>query len=444
MQAGTDTRHSALDTRHSFRVLVIAENCNPEWTSVPLVGWSHYQAIARVCRTHLVTQIRNRDALVRTGLVEGRDFTSIDSEKVAGPAHWIGEKLRGGSGKGWTTKMLFNRFGRVYFERLIRRQFLPRLRAGEFDVVHQITPLSPTLPARFAGVCKSVGVPFVWGPLNGGLPWPSGFESAMRQEREFLSKFRGLYRWLPGYAASRRNASAILIGSRATWDQMPAKYREKCLYLPENAIDPARFSTPRTRVASKPIRIVFLGRLVPYKGADILIEAATPLLRSGDVTIDLIGDGPQAADLKSQVAADNLPGVTFVGQVPHDQLQQRLVGYDVLGFPSIREFGGAVALEAMALGVVPIVPKYGGLGELVTDDTGWRVPMGTRSELVKRFGAVLKSIVDEPGLLKDRSIQAMRRAREQFTWDAKAQADLKVYRWVTGQGVKPAYSMAAG
>ena len=443
MDTHSDIRQSAGGNRQ-FRVLVIAENCNPEWTSVPLVGWSHYQALARVCQTHLVTQIRNRDALLRAGLIEGRDFTAIDSEKVAGPAHWIGEKLRGGSGKGWTTKMLFNRFGRVYFERLMRRQFEPRLRAGEFDVVHQITPLSPTLPARMASVCRRTGVPFVWGPLNGGLPWPKGFEAAMRQERELLSKFRGLYRWLPGYAASRRNASAILIGSRATFEQMPAKYHGKCLYLPENAIDPARFSVTRTRQPGRPIRVVFLGRLVPYKGADLLIDAVEPLLRAGSLTVDFIGDGPQADELKTRVAGSRLPGVTFVGHVPHDQLQMRLATYDVLGFPSIREFGGAVALEAMALGVVPVVPNYGGLGELVTDETGSRVPMGTRAELVDRFRAAFEAIVNDPAQLVPKAERAIRRAREQFTWDAKAAADLEVYEWVTGRRPKPKWEPAKG
>ena len=434
--------HSALRTPHSPRVLIIAEECNPEWTSVPLVGWSHYQAIARLTPTHLVTQIRNRDAIVRAGLVEGIDFTAIDSEKVAGPAVRFGDWVSGGAGKGWTTKMVFNRFGRVYFERLLWKQFGPRLKAGEFDVVHQLTPLSPTLPAKLSTRCKKVGVPFVWGPLNGGLPWPKGFSKAMRNEREWLSKVRGVHKLLPGYRSTRRDASAILIASTSTWSEMPGKFMEKCLYLPENAIDPARFSMTRTRIATKPIRIVFLGRIVPYKGLDILIDAAEPLLRSGEVTIDVIGDGPQKEDLKSQISNLKLESaVTFLGHVGHDTLQQQLSIYDVLGFPSIREFGGAVALEAMALGVVPIVPDYGGLGELVTDATGWRIKMGTRDELVTRFRSTLESIVADPMQVEARSPRAIRRAREQFTWDAKAAKVLEVYEWVLRRREKPTFPM---
>ncbi len=87
--------------------------------------------------------------------------------------------------------------------------------------------------------------------------------------------------------------------------------------------------------------------------------------------------------LRCQVAKEQLDeGINLVGWIPHGQLQNRLLEADVLAFPSIREFGGGVVLEAMACGVVPIVVDYAGPGELVTDATGFRISMGSREQIV--------------------------------------------------------------
>ena len=438
--------HCCADSLHMrHRTLVIAEACNPEWVSVPLVGWSHYAAIARVADAHLVTQIRNRPALLRAGLTEGEDFTAIDSEAVVGPINKLSTKLRGGTGKGWTTKMALLAVSQPYFDHQVWKSFGGRIRAKEFDVVHQLTPVSPTLPARLAGKCKKAGVPFVWGPLNGGVPWPKGFDSARRREREWLSYVRDAYKLIPGYRSARESAAALLIGSRDTWRQMPAKYHGKCLYLPENAIDPAKFSTSTAdrpaAAESDPVRAIFVGRLVAYKGPDLLLEAAAELLKSGRLALDVVGDGPLMPDLRRRVEQGGLKNVTLHGWVEHAKVQEHLARAHLMPFPSIREFGGGVALEAMALGVVPIVPDYGGLGELVTDGTGWLVPMADRPTLVGRFREILTAAVESPGLIDAKSGPAKTRALGQFTWDAKAAQTVKVYDWVAGRRGKPDFPM---
>ena len=421
------------------RVLLMAASCNPEWVSSPLVGWSIADALRALVDAHLVTHVRNRDAILRAGLREGKDFTAIDSEAVARHAYTLATKLRGGEATGWTIWSALNSLTYPHFERLVWDRFGPRVRAGEFDLVHRITPMSPTTPSTVAARVRAAGVPFVVGPWAGGLPWPKGFDAERRREREYLSYVRDAHRLLPGYHATRRHASAIFLASREGFRQMPWSYRAKCFYLPENAIDPARFTKQRTRKARQPIRALFLGRLVPYKGADMLLNAAAPLVRAGAMTVDVVGDGVQMSELRALVERENIAhGVRLAGWVDHKKVQDWLADADLFTFPSIREFGGAVALEAMAVGLVPAVVDYGGLGELVTPKTGFLLPLGTRPQIVERLRSLLTHLCEHPEEIDAKSPAAMRRAREQFVWPAKARQIVQVYDWVLGRrGEKP-------
>jgi glycosyltransferase involved in cell wall biosynthesis len=417
----------------AVRVLLIAEEANPEWVSVPLVGWSHSRALARAVGGHIVTQVRNREAFLRARVPES-EFTAIDSEAVARRVYRLASALRGGSGKGWTTNTALSAVSYMYFERLLWQQFGRRIVAREFDVVHRVTPLSPTIPSPIAARCARAGVPFVLGPLNGGVPWPRGFDSARRREREWLSYVRGAYRWIPGYRATRRHAAAIIVGSLDTLAQMPGWCRARCVYIPENAVEPDRFPRVERPAPGRPLRVAFVGRLVPYKGADMLVEAAAPLVRAGAVSLDIIGDGPEMPAIREQVQREGIgQGVQLRGWIEHAQVREGLSRADVFGFPSIREFGGGVVLEAMALGVVPVVMDYGGPGELVTERTGFRVPMGPRGSIVAALRAVLQGLVEEPGGLREIGRRAQERVASLFTWEAKAAQVAQVYDWVLGR-----------
>lgn len=404
-----------------IRALVIAEAANPEWVSVPLVGWSLAAALRDIADVHIVTQIRNRDAFLRAGLVEGTDFTAIDSEAVAAPLWRLAEKLRMGKGVGWTTMAAISALGYGYFERMIWRRFGPAIRAGEYDIVHRVTPLSPTANSPLAAKCARVGVPFILGPLNGGVPWPRGFDAERRREREWLSYVRGLYKLRPGRGAMLKAAAAIICGSMHTLGEIPARHRARTVWLPENGIDPTRFTMTAAQPGTLPLRGCFIGRLVPYKGADMAIQAALPLLRDGTLTLDIIGDGPQRSALEALVAAEGIAGaVTFHGWLDHAEVQQVAVCSQLLVFPSVREFGGGVVLEAMALGIVPVVMDYAGPGELVGDETGWRIPMGSRAEVVAALRAGLLAIAADPSVLPAKAAAAKARAMGSFTWPVKA------------------------
>jgi glycosyltransferase involved in cell wall biosynthesis len=422
------------------RVLLIAEAANPEWVSVPLVGWSLAKALLAGGGVHVVTQVRNRGALERAGWVEGREFTAIDSEAVARPLWRLDQALRKATGAGFTLTTALGALPYAYFERLVWKRFGADLAARRFDLVHRVTPLSPTTPSPIARRLRRAGVPFVWGPINGGVAWPKGFGGVARAEGDWLSYVREAHRLLPGYASTRRDAAAILVASRATWEQL-AGHHERCVYVPENAVDPERFA-PCAREEGGPLRIAFVGRLVPYKGADMLLEAAAPLVRSGAATIDVLGEGPQRAALEGLAAREGLgAGITFAGWLPQAALVERLARAHVLGFPSIREFGGGVVLEAMALGVVPVVVDYAGPAELVTPETGIAVPLGPRAAIVAGVRRALEQLAADPAARARRAAAGRRRVLAHFTWSAKAAQVRAVWSWALGTAPKPDFSM---
>jgi glycosyltransferase involved in cell wall biosynthesis len=410
------------------RILLIAEAANPEWTSVPLIGWSLSQALREIADIHLVTHVRNRDAVLRAGLVKGRDVTIIDNEKIAAPVWKMASSLRGGEGRGWTTMVAFSSLSYYVFEKKIWQHFKDRLAAGEFDLVHRVTPLSPTHQSLIARRLHRLGVPFIVGPLNGGVPWPRHFTHRQHAEREWLSHIRGVYRLMPGYRSMLQYSSAIVAGSRHTCDDMPDWARDKCVYIPENAVDPKRFSLRRTRTASLPLRAAFVGRLVPYKGVDILLEAAADFLRAGQLEIEIIGDGPERAALEALAARlDVADRVRFRGWVPHAKIQSILVDCDFLALPSVREFGGGVVIEAMALGVAPVVADYAGPAELVDDRTGIRVAFDDERSLVANFRDTIRELIGSPRKLDVLGTAGVEVVREKYTWQAKARQIGAIY-----------------
>jgi glycosyltransferase involved in cell wall biosynthesis len=104
-----------------------------------------------------------------------------------------------------------------------------------------------------------------------------------------------------------------------------------------------------------------------------------------------------------------------------------MVHADLLTFPSIREFGGGVVLEAMALGVPPLIVDYGGPSELVTPETGFTVPLSNRVSIIDALRRQLTDLVARPQLVDQRSETGRRRALSEFTWEAKAQRVLNLY-----------------
>ena len=89
--------------------------------------------------------------------------------------------------------------------------------------------------------------------------------------------------------------------------------------------------------------------------------------------------------------------VIFTGWVSQAEVLAQLGRADIFIFPSLREFGGAVVFEALALGAVPVVADFGGPGDIVTPEVGYKIGL-TKED---RLRSELASILDRLALDRD-------------------------------------------
>ena len=154
---------------------------------------------------------------------------------------------------------------------------------------------------------------------------------------------------------------------------------------------------------------------------DLIIEAMRSSAVLGSCELRMVGDGPHRSHLESLAREYGLTNkVCFTGWMAHAALAEEFAAAQVFVFPSLREFGGGVVVEAMASGLPSIVVDYGGPSELVTPTSGVLLPLKPRTELVQHLRQAMEQMVADPDLCRSLGQAAAERVRAEFTWPAKA------------------------
>jgi glycosyltransferase involved in cell wall biosynthesis len=170
---------------------------------------------------------------------------------------------------------------------------------------------------------------------------------------------------------------------------------------------------------------IFVGRLAEEKGICTLLEAWKVL--GSRVPLKIIGGGPLADKVKSRVA--DIPGVSYLGRVADDVLQETFSRASFTVFPSLWYEGmPAVILESYAAGLPVISSRLGSMASMVKEgETGYFFKPGHAGALVQ---AVDRLCTDAAGYHRMRDV-ARREYEQNYTPDANYQALISIYRSVT-------------
>ena len=180
--------------------------------------------------------------------------------------------------------------------------------------------------------------------------------------------------------------------------------------------------------------ILFVGRIQPLKGIDLLLEAFARMeLLHPEATLLVVGgpSGPKGQQefvaLRQRAGALGvLDRVKFYGPLPHGLLADFYRAADVVAIPSRAESFGLVAAEAQACGTPVVAAKVGGLVYVVDDGvTGILVDGWNPAD----YAEVLDRLLSDDGLRKKMGEAAMVWAKR-FSWDATVRRYLELYKGV--------------
>ena len=203
----------------------------------------------------------------------------------------------------------------------------------------------------------------------------------------------------------RRLVDAFIAPSRDLAVHLDRMGYARIRQVPNFRLLPASEATPPADAQV----VLYVGALIAHKGAAVLLDAFAELV--GDVpeaTLWFVGDGPDAADLKSSARARKLCGVRFLGRRSPDELARFYRHARVVVIPSLwLENAPLVAIEAAAYGRAVVASRVGGLPELVKDGkTGFLFDRGDSAGLAES----LRLLLTDPSLAQTLGAAA----REQF------------------------------
>jgi glycosyltransferase involved in cell wall biosynthesis len=418
-----------------LRILVLGSFCDPEAVSMPYVTYSHAAALAQLHDVTLVVESRREENVRRAKA----PFRTIEVVRMRLLEHIYAWSLRRIFKYNFDTQVLtaFSYPFAVAFEWFAWRQLRHRILAGEFDVVLRVLPMTPVLPSPFAFFLRKGPIPFVIGPLNGGLPWPPGF-SQLDNQKEWIANLRNVYRYLPFARSTYRCAAAIIAASSQTYSEF-AQYGDKLFFVPEPGIARSLcYGDSRSPEPGAKLELIFVGGLVPRKGCDLALRAAAPLLRRDLARFAVVGDGPERERLEQLARSLGIEkAVSFCGWLSHAEGLKRLRSADVFVFPSLRDNGAGVVFEALGTGAVPVVADFGGPGDIVNQEVGYKVALTTENDIVEQMEKILTELAHDRGRLERLRRQGMAYVQECLTWDAKAQSVTRILDWAVGRGPKP-------
>jgi len=227
--------------------------------------------------------------------------------------------------------------------------------------------------------------------------------------------------------------------SSFTAEEVKKIYDRNIEILPYGTTLSARTEKQQHLISDK-FRVLFVGRHIERKGIEYLIKAAA-MLDGEKFQVRIAGVGDLTEKLKEQAPEQ----VLFLGKLPREELEKEYRNANCFVLPAIvdskgdTEGLGVVLIEAAEYGLPVIASDVGGIPDVVIDrKTGLLVPEKNSEALA----AAIKELLENEALQKSLVLNANEHIRQNFSWDAIIERQIKLYNSCSHSKKIPIYAPA--
>jgi glycosyltransferase involved in cell wall biosynthesis len=339
----------------------------------------------------------------------------------------------------------FNEVSRASLLAFELRQWRPvsRLLREGIDLVHRVNPCSIDDPTLLA----FRGVPLVIGPLlSSGHPPESFREIIWREIRHHKATVPLARRIRLGDRVGRllfdpmrrrwshlKRARRVLVGTAETMQEIPRELHSRCEPIVYGGVEHEIFTPPASgrEMGKDPFRLLWVGRLKPHKGIELLLRACASIRESRDFTLTVIGGATSWYEgfLKELVRSAGLESrIRWIRSVSRLELVDIYREHQIFCFPSVSDTYGIALLEAMSSGMACVASDIAGPREILPDGTGIRIPVQSPEQYIAETASALSELMERPRRIEELGAAARARILERHDWGKIGERLEEIYR----------------
>ncbi|GAB4024897.1 glycosyltransferase family 4 protein [Spirosoma koreense] len=398
------------------KLLVSAYACIPNQGSEQATGWAYATMLSQNdLDVHCLTLIDGQEVI--DAVLAGGGFPNLTVHYVTLP-EWV---------NAFYHKGLIGMYFHYLFWQWQAYQTARRLhRVMQFDLVHHVTWGS----IQLGSFMYKLGIPFVFGPVGGGQRAPKSLKRYFGRywSREVMRD--GVSTLLehlnPGYYKAVRLADKLIVANKDTGTLArrlrPHRPIERMgdsglypSFVPQEPIH-------RQADATGPLKLLWVGRLLPRKALELIIQALGQVNPELPITLTIVGGKGEMADQVPHYIERYGVGnrINWIGHVSFEEVKAYYRQSDVFFFTSLRDTGPHQLLEAMAYSLPIVTVNLHGQAEMVNNTNGFKIPVTTEEQVVTGLARAIEWMYAHPEERMAMGQAGYAFARTQL-WEAKVQ-----------------------